>query len=102
MNSLPFDIFEPDKKPREQSAREKEHNDQISYHKYNSANRVACWDCTHEGHAIRTAVTVRRQGGNASYLCARHAQTRRDAEALRDLASKDTARHQKNAKRRRS
>lgn len=102
MNDQPFDIFEPDKKPREQSAREKEHNDQISYHKYSSAKSVACWDCTNEPHGIRMASVVRRQGENTSYLCARHAQTRRDAEALRELARKDDGRHKANAKRRRS
>lgn len=99
MPEIPFDIFEPDRKPRETSAREKEHNEQISYQKYTSAKSVACWDCTNEPNGIRMASVVRRQAGDASYLCARHAQTRRDAEALAELARKDSARHKKNAKR---
>lgn len=102
MSDEPFDIFGADKQPRERSAREKEHDEQISYKKYSGAVKFPCWDCVTEQTNLRTATVVRREKGHDRYLCTRHAQGRRDQEALVELARKDSGKRQANAKRRRS
>jgi hypothetical protein len=83
----PFDIFEPPTQPRERSGREQEHDAKISYRKYRTTQNVACQRCVFDslaglGAGVRPATVVRKEGENETYYCGRHAQERRDREAL--------------------
>lgn len=90
-----FDIFEQPKGPRERSGREQEHDARISYRKYHTTQNVPCQRCVYDalagiGKGVRPATVVRKEGQDETYFCGRHAQERRDREALIRDSSKDS------------